>query len=125
LHTAIGKHALKRRANGAWPNHPGATWVHTHDLVFLSPAGHELFDVGVLERLVKALFNVVGRSTHDGCLQFGSFHDLLSLHGPLRALGNKKPGHMNAPGFRDSCIRARKPPETMSYFFRYLRKADN
>jgi hypothetical protein len=99
LHTAIGKHALKRCANGTWPNHPGPPWVHANNLVFFCPAGHELLDVGVVERLVKALFDVVRRSAHDGCLQFGSFHDRLSLHGPLRALGNKKPGHMNAPGF--------------------------
>jgi hypothetical protein len=40
--------------------------MDTHDLVFFSPTTHELLDVGVVQRFVKVLLNVVGASACNG-----------------------------------------------------------
>jgi hypothetical protein len=50
--------------------------VNANDVIFFRPTIHELLNVGVLQRFIKALFNVVGGSTHDGGVQFSSFHDV-------------------------------------------------
>lgn len=100
LHTAVGKHVFKCGADGALPNQPGATRVYANDVVFLGPTPHELLCVGVVQRLVEVVLDVIRGAAHNGCLEFGSFHDVLKSTRPACAVGNKKPGHMRVPGLR-------------------------
>jgi hypothetical protein len=73
--------------------------MYTDDVIFFRPTRHELLNVSVVKRFVKALFDVVGCSTHDGCLQFGSFHDPTKSTRAHGAPGNKKPDRIAASGF--------------------------
>ena len=56
---AIGKHGLKRAAYGDWAQLPGATGVNADCFVLIAPAGHELFNIAVLQGVVKRGFDVV------------------------------------------------------------------
>jgi len=61
LHTqgAIGKYGIKCAANGAGADQPGTARVHADHLVFITPAGHQLFNVALLQRIIKSCFGVV------------------------------------------------------------------
>lgn len=100
LHAAVGKHVFKGCSNGALPDQPGTAGVNANNVVLFGPTPHELLDVPVVQGFIEVVFDVIGGSTHDGCLEFGSFHDVLKSTRPPCAVGNKKPGHMAVPGFR-------------------------
>lgn len=100
LHAAVGKHVFKCGAYGALPDQPRTTRVNANDVVLFSPTRHQLFDVRVVQGFVEVVFNVIRASAHNGCLEFGSFHDAFKSTRPPCELGNKKPGHMAVPGFR-------------------------
>jgi hypothetical protein len=51
--------------------------MYADDVIFFSPAAHELLDVSIVQRFVKCLLNIVWRTTHNGGLQFVSFHGVL------------------------------------------------
>jgi hypothetical protein len=55
-----------------------------------------------VQRFIEVVFDVIGGSTHNGCLEFGSFHFALKSTRQSCAHGNKKPGRMAAPGFRNA-----------------------
>lgn len=100
LHTAVGEHIFEACSNGSLTDQPGAAGMNTHNVVLFGPTYHELLDVRVVQRFIEVVFNVIGRSTHDGCLEFGSFHDALKSTRLPCEVDNKKPGHMAVPGFR-------------------------
>ena len=43
-------------------------------VVFVGPAGHQVFGVAVLQRLVEGVFGVVGGAANNGGLKFGFGH---------------------------------------------------
>ena len=70
LDTAVGKHGFERGAHRGMPHHPGTTRVHADDVVLVGPAGHEAFEVAVLQGVVERVFGVVGGTGG----QFGFAH---------------------------------------------------
>ena len=72
--TALGKHGFKGGTYGRHSDQARAARMHANQIVFVGPAGHELFQVGVLQRFVKRGFDIVGRSTHGCCVLFHFWH---------------------------------------------------
>ena len=70
---AIGKHGVERAAYGAGADQPRAARMHAHHFVLISPAGHQLFDVALLKRVVKRCFGFV-RVAGAGRDCFGFLH---------------------------------------------------
>ncbi|MNW10792.1 hypothetical protein D3C71_2080850 [compost metagenome] len=65
-HGAVGKHPLKRGADGTCAQQTGAPGVHAHDVIFFRPARHQQFDVATLQGFVKGGLGLVGGSTKRG-----------------------------------------------------------
>ena len=60
---ALGKHGFKSGTYGRHADQARAARMHANQIVFVGPAGHEFFQVGVLQRFIERSFDIVGRST--------------------------------------------------------------
>jgi len=77
--TAIVKDGVKSSPNGAQAHQSWPTWMDAHNFILIGPAGHELFNVGGLQCLVKAGLDFFGTTAHGGGLFFSFGHDGLLL----------------------------------------------
>ena len=71
---AIGKHGVKHTAYGGRSDQPRAAGVYANNLVFITPASHEFFDIPFSQRVVKRRFGLVG-VTGGGKRCFGLSHE--------------------------------------------------
>jgi hypothetical protein len=63
VHAAsVGKNVLKRGSYGAKPDHSRTAGMNADDIVFLSPACHQTFNVRLSQSFVKASLYLIGGS---------------------------------------------------------------
>src|SRR5665647_2450960 len=85
---SVGEQGVKHGAYGCRAHQPPATRVHADNVVLVAPAGHELFNVATLKRLVKSGLGVVGAADGDRG-NWGSGHKVnrvLSANGQIGAV---------------------------------------
>lgn len=68
---AIAEHGVKRVSDAVSAQQARAAGVHTNDVFFVCPAGHQPLDIASAQCVVKGRFNVIGGAADGGCLKLG------------------------------------------------------
>jgi hypothetical protein len=76
---AVGEDRFEAGADRRRADQPRAAGVHAGDLVVIGPHGHQLVEIGVLQRLVELGLDIVGRGHQRGGLGFGPGHVRLGV----------------------------------------------
>ena len=78
-HRTVVEHGLEGSPNVNRTQEARSTRMHAHNILILRPAGHQLFNVTLLQRFVKRSFDVVGRAAQYGRLGACAGHGMVKM----------------------------------------------